>query len=398
MGLNDIMDEGLCPLPTTTDNGDKEMKRERFGFQIVGSAMAQCMVALCLLVACTGTDIIVPTEIELSELPIRIDVDGWKPMTETRATIFESESDILDDAKGGGNLTMYAYLRETGQTFIGGSRSWYFVDQDKGVVYGWRFYDTHSNRFIEYYWPQKDAVDFFAYMPWDGSGKQKHITVGQYMPGTGLSLTCQMQQPENLEDTDGQETIIAYTTDQSKTTGEVNMHFVHPFSAVSFELKQAHRDLTINWIRFNNVYLAGSTTLNATTGDETVVPWTPSGEKVTFQIPVGKVIPGQINFGAEIGGPYLVMPQSLTDATITINYHWDNADLGDEDDIIPGDEDTDPTNDIYQITRSINAEWKAGYKYRYVLNLGDNKEEILFKVVVEPWKSTGGDNNIIDVE
>lgn len=314
----------------------------------------------------------------------------------TRATIFENQNDILNDAadgKGGGNLTMYAYIsNEEAVRFR--SRAWYFNNV-------WRFYDASSNKFYNHYWPN-ESMDFFAYMPWDGSGRLKNIEVGNHVAGTGLTIKCNMQsttadqndETDDLLDPRGQETIIAYTPNKHKEL--VELHFVHPFAAVSFELKQAHRNLTINWIRFNNVYQTGTTTLNATTDNSTQISWTGTGSTGSFTIPVGKTIPDQINFGAKIGGPYLVMPQSLASATITINYTWDNQ--KDKDDTVDGDEDTNTNNEIYQIKRTLTGNWLAGNKYNYVLNLGDNKEEILFRVEVEPWLVTGADNNIFDVE
>ena len=338
--------------------------------------------------------------VQLSDKEIIIDADGWKPLTESRATIFENENDFLNDdpeAKGGGNFTMHAYLKETGATFIGGARAWYFNNE-------WRFYDERNNRFPTYYWPQNNSVDFFAYMPWSGSQRRKYITVGNYTQGTGLTINCAMQETTTLEDADGQETIIAYTENKSKAHKSVNMHFVHPFASVSFELKQAHRNLTIEWIRFNNVYLTGYTTLEETTDNNTQISWTPTGNTNTFTIDVNKKIPDDINFGAKIGGPYLVMPQSLSGATITIRYVWNNEKPS--DDVITGDEDYNSQdsddvknkNNIYQITRPLSGNWLANNKYNYVLNLGDNQEEILFKVEVEPWTPTGGNNNIFDIE
>lgn len=354
------------------------------------------------LAGCEGQD--EPTvgkedEIQLSDKEITLKVDDWKPLVESRATIFETQDDFLndaDDAKGGGNFTMHAYLRETGATFIGGSRAWYFVP-DNATVGNWRFYDATNNLFVQYYWPQNNTVDFFAYMPYKDSRRQKNITVGNYTQGTGLNLTCEMKQPTKLEDENGQETIIAYTTGMNKdvNNGKVNMQFIHPFVAVYFKLKQAHRDLTINWIRFNDVYLKGSTILNTTTTNNTKVSWTGSGDKGAFQIPIEREIPSEINFGGDIGGPYLMMPQNLANSTITINYIWDNAKA--EDDAVTGDENIDKTDHIYQIKRTINAEWISGNKYTYILDLGDNQEEILFKVEVTPW-DVEGYKHIIDVE
>lgn len=330
----------------------------------------------------------------------------------SRATIFENQNDILDDAadgKGGGNLTMHAYVSNTGTERFK-SRAWYFNNV-------WRFYDETSNKFYNHYWPN-ERMDFFAYMPWDGSGRLKNIEVGNHVAGTGLTVNCNMQsttadqndETDDLLDPLGQETIIAYTPNKHKEL--VELHFVHPFAAVSFELKQAHRNLTINWIRFNNVYLTGTTTLNKATNNSTQISWTGTPPTSTFEIPVGKTIPTDINFGAKIGGPYLVMPQSFgkgtdskaDDITITINYFWNNEKTYDDE--ISNDEDYNSQNkedemnknNIYQISRPLTGEWLAGNKYNYVLNLGDNQEEILFKVEVERWEVTGGNNNIFDVE
>ena len=151
--------------------------------------------------------------------------------------------------------------------------------------------------------------------------------------------------------------------------------------------------------------LTGHTTLGETTDNSTQISWIPTGNtKNTFTIGVYKIIPGDINFGAKIGGPYLVMPQSLGGATITIRYVWNNEKPF--DDVITGDEDYNSLNpddeknknNIYQITRPLSGNWLASNKYNYVLNLGDNQEEILFRVEVEPWTPTGGNNNIFDIE
>lgn len=367
--------------------------KQRLYTSISLGAKVASFVLLMLVTACGGQetpDVEKEDKLQLSDQEITLGVDGWKSMTSSRATIFGGKDDIEKESnnKGGGNLTLYAYL-EDGTTFIGGARAKYFSQNTS-----WEFYDGQN--LINYYWPQTGSVDFFAYMPWSGSGKQKKINIERYNKDTGaLSISCQTQEPTTLDDTEGQETIIAYTANKSKADKSVNMHFVHPFAAVSFELQQAHRDLTINWIRFNDVYLKGKTTLNGTTDNSTTIVWTDFDSRSTFTIPVDGEIPDDINFGAEIGGPYLVMPQTLDGVTIDINYHWDNAKS--QDDIIYGDQNNDPTDKIYEIRRSINTEWVAGKKYTYILNLGDNKEEILFQVKVEPWVSVGYDN-VIDVE
>lgn len=367
--------------------------KQRLHINLTHGWKTACTAFLLLLAGCSGQDIPAvdkDDEPQMSDQEIALDIEGWKPLEESRAIIYEDEDDFKSEASGGGNFTLHAYMKESAETFIDGTRVNYQASSER-----WRFY-SHPN-YIEYYWPQSGTVNFFAYMPWKGSDRKESITVGTYASDTGLDITCQMQNQTTLDDPDGQETLIAYTPGKSKADGSVNMHFVHPFAAVYFRLKQAHRDLTINWIQFDNVHLTGSTTLDDATGAETEIQWTPTGDAGTFQITVDKTIPEDINFDADVGGPYLVMPQSFgkdtdntaDDVTITINYTWDDK--------------QDGTDDTNEFTRSITTDeikaWKAGYKYIYLLNLGDNKEEILFQVKVEPWILPGdGYKNEIDVE
>lgn len=385
--------------------------KQRLYHPIPCRTTALAFALLMLVVSCGGQDEPVAEmgdEIQLSDKEIMLGIDGWKPIAESRATIFENKEDFLkderDSEKGGGSFTAYAYLRETGQVFIGGSRVWYVRNDinNHPLTGDWKFYNTKDNVYPSYYWPQNNTVDFFAYMPWHGSNRQKkNIEVGNYTVGKGLSLTCQINEPTSLADTDGQETIIAYTTNKSKADGTVNMHFVHPFATVSFDLEQAHRDLTINWIQFNDVYLTGRDTLNTTTPDAAGISWTPSGSMSNFKINVNKTVPEDLNFTSKIGGPYLVMPQDLDrgtpenttdDITITINYTWDD----DGNNNLESDDTMNLTSSI--VVKDAVTKWLAGYHYKYKLDLGDNKTEILFKVEVEPWIPTGGNNNIFDVE
>lgn len=375
---------------------------------VISRRMVQCLVAMCLFAACTEIDAPVPPAIQESDQPIMLDVEGWKPMTSTRATIFETLNDLQSR-----DFTMHAYLRNDGYHFIPGSRVHYFVP--KGESTGtWRFFDELNYRYFNYYWPQDKSIkiDFFAYTPYNAN----NISNIKYNSNTkSLTFSCDMNPTveENsrvieLDDSENQETLFAYTTERGK--GNVNevveLQFVHPFAAVSFKLKQAHRNLTINWIRFNNVYQEGSYTLTENTINSQPLPLRLQTIDSTT-INVNKIIPNEINFGGEIGGPYLMLPQAFNngtsdntsdDVTITINYTWDNASLDGNDDIVEGDEDYDidnssnekNSNKTYQIVRSITTNtisaWLAGKKYTYILDLGDNQAEILFKVEVEPWE------------
>ena len=238
--------------------------------------MTLCIVGWLMACETTGD---VPV-VELSETPIRMGIEGWNTMATnapTRATIFDSEEDFLNDAstaKGGGNLTLHAYFKGSGNTYIDGTRAWYFVP-DGETTGTWRFYDDPN--FIEYYWPQNDKLDFMAYMPYKNSGRLKNLSVGTYDKATGLSINCDVHEPNDFEDTTGQETIIAYTTNKGKEDGCVNLHFVHPFTAVKFKLKQAHRGLRINFFRFEKIYTTGTALLNDDTRTGTTIRWTHTG-------------------------------------------------------------------------------------------------------------------------
>lgn len=378
------------------------MKTKRKLYHSIPYGAAACCFALLMLVTACGAqdDPAMEKEdkLELSDKEILISADGWKPMAESRATIFETQDDLqnTDNGKGGGYFTLYAFTGGSDTPFINGTQ----VRYQKGTG-RWRFYAGES--YFEYYWPQSGTYDFFACMP--HGNQQKNITGITYDNAQGkVTLTCQMQSTTEDDDktTDdskdplGQETIIAYTPSLSKESGAVNMYFVHPFAAIYFKLKQAHRDLKIHSIKFENIYLGGTATINEETTGETVVGWTPiSDSKKTFTIPVEKMIPTELNFDAEIGGPYLVMPQDFgkgtkvdtDDVKITIKYTWNDG--------------IDNGSDTHEFTRSITTNnikrWIAGNKYTYILDLGDNQEEILFKVQVEPWVS-GGQKNEIDIE
>ena len=345
-----------------------------------------------LVTACGGQDDPVvenENKLELSDKEIHLEIDGWKPMTESRASIFESQDDFLyaNETKTLGNdFTLYAFTRGSDTPFINGTRVNYQVRTDGGEN-RWRFY-AYPN-YIEYYWPQTGTFDFFALMPY--GDRQNNITNVEYNKTLGeVTLTCKMQDTTgSLDDHNGQETIFAFTKDLNKESGNVNMHFVHPFSAVNFKLEKSHSKLTINSIKFENIYLGGSITLSGKTTDETNVEWsTPEGSKATFTftIPVDKAVgegEGKINYGDDIGENFLVMPQTFTgEGQITITYTWKNETKSFSHPLITG-----------QI-----GGWEAGKKYLYKLSLGDNtQDEIFLDVEVEPWKS-GGAKNEIDVE
>ena len=175
----------------------------------------------------------------------------------------------------------------------------------------------------------------------------------------------------------------------------MELNFVHPMSSIEIWLKQSHRDLTIHNLGFNNIYNQGSFSYAEETTEEneefkegfTYERWTPEGkpDKV-FDLRVEKNVPEDLNFDSKVGGPFIVMPQRFsrpefsTDdykyVKLFVSYTWDGI--------------------KYDVEVPLDAAgaWQPGYKYTYYLDLGDNKEEILFRVLVEPWDVVGFKNKI----
>jgi hypothetical protein len=104
-----------------------------------------------------------------------------------------------------------------------------------------------------------------------------------------------------------------------------------------------------------------------------------------LKIDIEKSVPQDINYSSTIGGPYIVIPQSLDGVTLSVNYTWNEKRVQSKN--IPIKTDT-------------KTAWQPGQIYTYTLDLGDNKEEILFKVGVEAWDKGEDDDyeNNYDVE
>ncbi len=320
---------------------------------------------------------------------IQFAVDKIEGLTQSRASIFEGNSSIIDESIGGGNFTVQAYVDGTNSKYID-ARVWYFADATQ-----WRF--RQGNDIYHAYWLKNNDLNFFTYMPWDLSvAGTDYVTINNYSDLAGPSFTCNI--PQTSTDSEVvNEFIYGFRKGQSKATQDrdpdkvTRIKFVHPLAAVYLRLKQSHRDLKIHSITFKNAYNSGTYTNSKDTylNDFIHSSWVVNSSGTRDRIiSVEKMVPDDINFDAEIGGPYLVMPQSLVgetsvdDISIDINFSWDEYDHH--------------TESVKLITANPSiTEWLPGYKYTYTLDLGDNKEEILFKVMVEAWELIDYPNEIV---
>lgn len=308
---------------------------------------------------------------------IRINVTDTR-LIQTRAYLYDSYDDIL----AGQDFSLDAYLTEDESQYLNDVWVYYFLGN-------WRFRDVvNDGNLIDYYWPNGSKVNFLAHIPRDLS---KSIVNPQnlHCGNDGVTFSCTLPSVINDRTSDEREIensreefIYAARLNRGKEDGPVHLRFVHPFAAVRFRLMQSHRDLMINHIKFSDISTSGvfsdeNDTYEPYQAGESGQPyltyedWKPEGESGEMQINLSKIVPDDVNYHSAIGGPYLVMPQSLENVQLSVNYSWDKY------------QDQESAK-FFIFTDKVTA-WQPGMIYTYYLDLGDNREEILFRVEVEEW-------------
>lgn len=334
----------------------------------------------------------------------------------TKAELIDN-SNFVDKGKGvneDGGFTLDAWHVESEQSteaikYINNAWIWYFEDAIKenlGANRIWRFREKTGNKqLIEYYWPQDGALNFFAYMPMVENLSSSGVSNISYSVAEGPKFTASLPLVHNSESGAGtsqantltqnnmSEFIYAYTegatpvnkqADAGDGTYGVDLKFVHPYSAILLKLKRGFR-MKLHSISFNNIFYSGTYTHNVT--GNTTIPsignWKLT-EKGNLVLNIEQSIPDDINYGVTFNGPNLVLPQIIGDeAKIEIKYtRAQNSNL---------------ETHVVALKNEDVQQWEPGKAYTYVFDLGDNAEEVLFKVIVEPWKKIDYKNQI-DVE
>lgn len=320
------------------------------------------------------------------------------PTASTRSNMLNSSDDIIAQ----GEFALSAYLSPLDAPYFTDAWVYYFVPDD-GVA-RWRFRDVvNQDYLIDFYWPDGE-VDFMAYMPRILTKCAATISDVGFDPATNMTSFNAVAQSEINDRTEAereaehakQEFVFATNFDQSKNGGSVKLRFVHPFAAVKFRLHQSHRDLVIHSITLHGLDKEGSFSSVADTFEEylsgnngqdyiTCSNWTTSNTGDLI-INLEKRVPDDVNYQSQIGGPYMVIPQVLKssdskDIKISVTYSWNGNRV---------------QSAQFSLSTSHVSEWMPGNIYTYTLDLGDNKEEILFKVTVEEWakgEDEGYENN-----
>jgi len=330
---------------------------------------------------------------------IIIAVEGWKPLTGSRAALYDNES-LKDPEQGGGNITLHAHVDGTDKTYIGGARVWYFKELTK-----WTFLDGRGEA-IAYYWPNSQKLNFFAFMPdsdYDGKdgykSKETYVTVGDYTEEKGQIFSCQLPQrvgfiqdpvpgtemPEFVASTEIQEFIYDYQKGLTKADNPVELKFKHPFAQIEFQLAAGSYRMTVNQIIVNDICLKGTFSTAESLKTENADGWTPDwSSRQAFTAEINKRIPNEINYATPLGDPFLVLPQDGT-VTFTLNATRNP------------DKEITQEKDFIVTSAPQRIDWEPGKKYVYTISAGNNNEEIYFNVNVAGDWSEVWENNI-DVE
>ena len=312
---------------------------------------------------------------------------GYSVSTEpgtSKAALFEDLAQLQDKSGNGGFFRVEAFKAgSSDKHFTLPTVVMYFTDVVAPVQPYWSFYDGGTN-LEERYWPHTYNLDFLAYMPLlrassQGSAIALHqdkkidpktfIIPSDYDTDgadKGPTFICENLPVTESGQTDIKEFIYSWVPDQSlanSVNGKVPLTFVHPLSAVSVKISDAHAGTVINEVGFANIHNNG--TLHVATNS-----WSPvaGSQKTNFQIAPNHHIPDNIPIGHEYG-EYLVMPQTHgNDVLLFIKYTWKG------------------TQQIISVQLNrYTAQWVPGKKYVYSVAVGESLEDIKVNVSVNQW-------------
>lgn len=311
----------------------------------------------------------------------------------TRAHLLNQKEDIVDL----GAFALSAYFSEDNAAYFEDAWVYYHIPDDGAAQ--WRFRDVaNQDNLVNFYWPKDGKINFMAYLPRVITAENCAASISniQFSATEGVKFSAMMPNEtvdrvaaDRAREHAKSEFMYACRQNQTKypgpgeEPGSVTLRFVHPFAMIRFQLVQSHRDLTLHHIALHNLGKVGSFASNNDTYKVTNQDylshsnWTLSSTG-DYHIYLDKQVPKDINYSSLIGGPYMVIPQDLKNVTLSVNYSWHET-LKKE------------TESVNIMTDEVPS-FEPGKIYTYYIDLGDNKEEVLFKVTVEDWtKGEAGD-------
>lgn len=350
------------------------MKRtERNTYQLQLLATLLLLITAFVLSACSSDDTNT-TPATTPDSEIRFNPEVWKMLEGTRATTFNSASDLQSE----GFMCAVYNANEITEYISALNVNW---DGDS-----WEF--AGGKR----YWPASGSLDFFAYSPTtipsyitDMSDVASNVTYVARNPqfkckGLPMIYTSAYTDDKSVDhpaegQTSGlQEFIWALTTGQNKEgqgASGVTMTFKHPFACIKFQLSDSHPDITINSITFKNLKSGGTCSFNGSTS--TWSAFTPADKTVDFVMTL-KGAESLFNGNPssplpQIGPTILMVPQTFG-GEVVVNATW--TDWGDQL--------------AHTVTTTIpSVTWKAGYSYTYTFTITETDLIVDTTKFTEQW-------------
>lgn len=245
----------------------------------------------------------------------------------------------------------------------------------------WMFYTDVQD--VHYYWPQNSNLDVLAYCPVKLEKTCIEVTSKNTVRCTGLPMAGELQDDKLLE-----EFICGYKGGCKKADGTISVTLKRPFAVVNFYLEDAVR-CTLNTIEITGIFNQGVYAVE--TG-----AWSSLDGKSDFVCTVGKEYPTEINAGFHLGGPFLVVPQSLrpdeTDTAVKLRLNY-RSKGNTKDTITETKLGQAGLDEDYSVKV---GSWECGKRYDYYISLNGAANEVRMSVQVVPWSIEG--NSEIDVK
>jgi len=236
------------------------------------------------------------------------------------------------------------------------------------------FYTTVLD--VHYYWPQKSNLDVMAYSPEDLSKTCVSVSKN-IVTCTKLPMVDSLQSDKLIH-----EFVCVWTPDCKKSDGAIQLQLKRPFATVNFYLEDAIRS-TLKNIKIEGINSSG--VYDASSGK-----WTSTSDPENLFCKVEKPYPDSINNASHLGGPFLVIPQSMRTGSNPVKLVFTYHSKGSLSDTVTETTigNASPKGSTDKIT-----EWEPGKVYNYYISLLGAANEVRLAVTVEPW-SVQGDSEI----